>query len=552
MNKYLLIAGSLLISTLGWTAEPLTSRDAVINSLRNMNPADILPGFTSTPKEIQLQPEENNDTLPASGLQQAQTNPMAEQALEVARNRPDIVLNPESPEMKLAAELIESSEDVLHGACYQTPGECEQHTESHTCETRPQYSPQHCRSVLNVTLKTLQHTFTRTISRIGKMASLSLSQCAPQDTGCGGNNRLQINANCQSLTLQATLNGKSLPVIQAPTCQNPVAILLLTSAGRDITLNVSERITEDNWSTQICTGKTQSSHCVLQSQGVCTAPHTTRVIDGLSITRPCWEKTTQFQCISSAHGNCNPWLAKGCSQTASVCAESKDNLCIRYTQTFQCMTQTCLPQKTVCPEPIACADGSCGQSLPEESDDINQGIGRLGALAGSAQSVADNQINTGMPGIFKGEVQQCKKYPLGIRDCCTDSGWGDWVKHCPDKLKALQRAKAENRVVDLGHYQKHTLGSERYVYCVFPTRLSAIIQKQGRLAQLGIGFGAAKTPDCRGLMPEELERIDFGRLDLSPVEAELLARLQLPTSGGISLTNQAHVERLHGQGISHD
>ncbi|MDF1931748.1 hypothetical protein PGH45_19140 [Legionella pneumophila] len=34
--------------------------------------------------------------------------------------------------------------------------------------------------------------------------------------------------------------------------------------------------------------------------------------------------------------------------------------------------------------------------------------------------------------------------------------------------------------------------------------------------QLGIPYGTAQYPDCRGLTPEELKRINFASLDLSP------------------------------------
>ena len=200
----------------------------------------------------------------------------------------------------------------------------------------------------------------------------------------------------------------------------------------------------------------------------------------------------------------------------------------------------------------ACTDKQCDSSLAETSDDIQEGLSRLGVLAGSAGDVSSKQVKSGVAAIFTGNSQECKKYPLGFRDCCTDSGWGDWVKHCPQDLQILQRAKQENRVVYLGDYKPRRFGSRHYTYCIFPSKLAAIVQIQGRGGQLGISYGSAKYPNCRGLTPEELERINFSALDLSPLQQELMARMALPANGQIGANNQAKVERLKREGRSHD
>ena len=161
------------------------------------------------------------------------------------------------------------------------------------------------------------------------------------------------------------------------------------------------------------------------------------------------------------------------------------------------------------------------QTMADAHDDLQEGLSRLSALMGSAEEVASHQVHEGVPGVFQGVVQTCKKYPLGTRDCCTDRGFLDGLMHCPAAMQVLQRAKSEGRVVSLGHYTRHRAGSKHYVYCVFPSKLAGIVQIQGRGAQLHIPFGSAKAPDCRGLRPEELEKIDFKQLDLSAVLRDL-------------------------------
>jgi len=60
-------------------------------------------------------------------------------------------------------------------------------------------------------------------------------------------------------------------------------------------------------------------------------------------------------------------------------------------------------------------------------------------------------------------------------------------------------------------------------YCCFNSRLSRIINEQGR-GQIGKDWGGAKSPDCSGFTPEELQSLDFGQMDLTEFYAEIQAK----------------------------
>lgn len=145
-----------------------------------------------------------------------------------------------------------------------------------------------------------------------------------------------------------------------------------------------------------------------------------------------------------------------------------------------------------------------------------------------------------------------RHYSLGTRDCCTDAGFLDGLIHCPADMQALQRAKNEKRVVALGHYKHHALGTTRYVYCVFPTKLARIIQFDGRQGQLHIPFGTPEHPDCRGLTPEQLEGMDFKQLDLSDFIEDVTAKTTLPADNASDAPNAAHVEALFKKEAAYD
>ena len=57
-------------------------------------------------------------------------------------------------------------------------------------------------------------------------------------------------------------------------------------------------------------------------------------------------------------------------------------------------------------------------------------------------------------------------------------------------------------------------------YCCFSSKLVRIIQEQGR-PQLGIGWGTPKNPDCRGFTPEELQQINFEKIDFSEYYSDI-------------------------------
>lgn len=490
------------------------------------NPGAVLKGYTDNPKEAALKPVEGRDNLALQSLDVLKADETARRIREQAVSRPKVKANPNAPEMQYAEKLLDNPEEVLEGACYTQPAACSTQHTNKTCEESMQYTASGCENRLTVRInKTAQH-LTRQLPLQMESDLFSLVACLPNET-CTANSLAAIPAGCERIEMQASWMGNPLEVIQAPTCQNPQVQLNLSFIGRflaPVEFHLTLSSSEDSWQTGACDGYQQNGACLLEGE-YCGQPNAIKTIDGIAISRPCWSKGIRWQCAEQAQGNCDALLSQNCSQTASACTEQTQGLCTHYRQTFSCAEQVCLPEKTICkPEKMGCANGDCDESKAEESTDAAEGISRLGALAGVA---ADFSQTGGALGVFAGAPQACKKHPLGLRDCCKDSGWGDWVLHCPPELQELQKAKTEERVVYLGSYKNTKIGARHYVYCVFPTRLGAIIQIQGRGKQLSIGYGSPEFPDCRGVTPQELERIDFSALDLSPLEQEFMNRMQL-------------------------
>lgn len=60
------------------------------------------------------------------------------------------------------------------------------------------------------------------------------------------------------------------------------------------------------------------------------------------------------------------------------------------------------------------------------------------------------------------------------------------------------------------------------------SRKPGAVQRNG---QLRIGFGSAKHPDCRGITVDELQKIQFDRLDFTNFYEDLMNNQKIPDSG---------------------
>lgn len=534
------------------------AKTEALESLKRFNPASVLKDYTANPNESGLMPPEGSDTLKTNGLSAIYKDQTASSVFEQAKIRPRVKNNANSVEMRYAEKLIENADGVLEGSCYTTPASCHAENTLKTCEEFLTYQPSFCGERLTIQLK----THTDAVKRLGLMQnptktySFDLTRCS-QGERCDRSQLLLFDKQCAKLTVEVRQRGRLLPILKAPTCLDPTIVVQLPLSGGQyfsLKITANQQIFEESWQKNDCSEyehKIKEGLCAEEASNVCTEANQTKIIEGIPFTRPCWGKETRYRCVDGLKSTCDALLKDGCSQVNSICSAMTTSHCTHFLQTFQCPIKVCMPEQTLCPGKIACADGSCDKSQMEESNDINEGISRLAALTGAAEDFSNAQASTEyQPSVFAGNAMSCQKYPLGLRDCCKDKGWGDWIVHCPKALQALLKARHENRAVYLGKYKKES--KNNHVYCVFPTQLAAIVQIQGRGGQLHIPFGEPKEPSCRGLSAKELEAINFARLDLSPLTEALRAKIQNPLPEASAANNQSHIERLNQQGKAHD
>ena len=500
-------------------ASPNPIGQDMLSQMQNFNPASIMHGYTQTPQEMHL---EAHEELLAQEALKASQDETARFVISQEKTRDKVLPSYESSQMTYAEGLIEKAEGSIKPGCYKVPVPCEEQISEKTCEERVQYSPLKCRKTLVVTPGAAQQ---KTVRRsLGKgVWWLDLTNCSgPLGNYCKEQDIFHLSAKCARLEVSVLLQGRSLPIANYPTCENSTLVLdrryLLKTRNipnlfwADIIITQHER-EEETVVESDCT-KISRDFCVLDRSNPCIDANQTKIIQGTPIQRACWGEEREYRCAEPAQSNCAQLSANQCTNTASTCVSKTLDHCDILSKTFQCVQKTCFPDKEVCPEVLPCVGGECDESETFESDDMSEGVGRLGALGGVAEEVAVNKVTSKEANIFKGDYQECESYPLGLRNCCTDKGFLDGLVHCPSDMQPLMRAKLEGRAFALGHYKHHVFGTTRYGYCVFPTKLSGVVQIQGRNQQLHISFGDAENPVCRGITPEELERIDFNALDL--------------------------------------
>ncbi|EBS0892589.1 type-F conjugative transfer system mating-pair stabilization protein TraN [Salmonella enterica] len=275
-------------------------------------------------------------------------------------------------------------------------------------------------------------------------------------------------------------------------------------------------------------GAMTGSQCV-EPGGVRTV-----VVEGktYSIHQDCWKWQDTYLTQTETEGTCGEYMKdSACTVTRSQCADTVDGFCVSQLVTYSCERKK-EGNGQICGGEFFCKDGSCAQGQTGTSNMFGQAVSALAAVAAAGEDVAE--LNGENVRAFTGEGKSCKKFAAGFNNCCKDSGWGQDVglSSCSSDEKALGKAKEKKLTVYVGEYcSKKVLGvclEKKRGYCQFDSKLARIVQEQGRRDQLGVGFGSGKSPDCRGITVDELQRLDFGVMNFSDFYSDLEAGSEIP------------------------
>lgn len=303
-----------------------------------------------------------------------------------------------------------------------------------------------------------------------------------------------------------------------------------------------------------CQATTGGATCSQQSE-VCTAPNETRVINGLSVTRPCWEWERTFQCQGVAPANdCSALEARAeCTFDHDECLSTDANgLCNVYDRWFKCTTTPSGPPPPpayVCAGDLYCIDGECTSVSREASTEFKDAMVAMNVMGELRDGFNPNELK-----IFSGENLKCTKKIFGLSNCCSGKGvplLTPWL--CNSQDRDVDKKDDAGLCHYVGTYcSDKILGvcvTRKQSYCCYGSKLVRILNEQGK-AQLGMQWGTPKTPDCEGFLIAQFQQLDLSRMDFSEVYAEFVDAAKLPDEIEMSLQIQKKIETYYNNGVN--
>jgi conjugal transfer mating pair stabilization protein TraN len=324
-----------------------------------------------------------------------------------------------------------------------------------------------------------------------------------------------------------------------------------------------------------CAAFKGNGQCVEQASEVCTdSEPDTRVINGVPVTQPCWAWTRTFQCTERRAANdCSELAADpACTFDHEEClSDNEDGSCNVFDRVYACaMPATgggALPA-FVCARDLYCINGECTQVEREASSEFKDAMVAVQTM-GNVRGDFDADTLT----LFGGEKAGCHKPVFGFVNCCagktsgllTAAAGAAAIASGPAAIAALATpflttflCDSEEKTLDvkdrmgLCHYVGsycsdkvlRVCTSKRKSYCCFESKLSRILQEQGR-QQLGMDWGEPKEPDCEGFLVEDFQQLNLSEMDFTEVYAEFVDAAKVPDEIQTSMEIQERIEQYY-------
>ncbi|WP_416455898.1 type-F conjugative transfer system mating-pair stabilization protein TraN [Salmonella enterica] len=560
-------------------------------SIQNFKPQESIPGYNANPDEEKYYggvTAGGDAGLKNDGTTSWATGDTGKTVTESFMNKPKDILSPDAPFIETGRDVVNRADSIVGNTGQQCDAQVINRSEytSHICE-RDTLVEEYCSRTATITGEWKNTEVYRYVtispgqfrySQNGKQLVFSVTSPV---TGVVMNAQLKVYASFYFLNSRYTFMNSVFNVATAPGTTNTFTLSgapglnitegqVLTGSGctangncinggngdwqvyqslvsgkSTFTLTLYVRVSEKEWVPRV---EWVESCPFNKSDGVltsteCTEPGGTKsgVMEGKpwSLTEACWAYRDKYVTQSADNGTCKTYVDNpACTLAARQCAFwSEEGTCLHEYATYSCETKTS-GKVMVCGGDVFCLDGDCDRAQSGQSNDFGAAVSQLAALAAAGKDVAE--MNSMDVRAFTGQARFCKKATAGFSNCCKDGGWGQGVglASCSSEEKALAKAKEDKLTVSVGEFcSKKVLGiclQKKRSYCQFDSKLAQIVQEQGRNGQLRIGFGKAKSPDCRGITVDELQRIQFDQLNFTNFYEDLMNNQKIPDNGGLT------------------
>ena len=296
-----------------------------------------------------------------------------------------------------------------------------------------------------------------------------------------------------------------------------------------------------------CQALASDSNCSAPVETCTSSDPVTRVIDGISITQPCWAWNRTYQCtLFSQASDCSTLESNpSCTYQSETCLDDpQSGACKVAERLYKCPipgNAPTQPAEYICSGDVYCINGACEPIEREASTEFKDALVGLHTLG---QANAEFDEATLM--LFSGTRETCHSKVFGLSNCCSGKGLPlltPWL--CDSAERQLDTKDDAGLCHKVGTYcSDKILGvcvTKKTAYCCFSSKLTRILQEQGR-PQLGIPWGSPKTEQCRGFTLDQFSMLDLSKMDFTEIYSEFVDAAKLPDEIQTMQTIQQRIE----------
>jgi conjugal transfer mating pair stabilization protein TraN len=304
-----------------------------------------------------------------------------------------------------------------------------------------------------------------------------------------------------------------------------------------------------------CLGFSKNADCTLDAE-ICTdSDLQTRVIGGVSVTRPCWAWERSYSCTSKLPASdCSDLESQSACRFVREECLTEEEPCETWERVYECPLPSSGTQaQYVCDGDVYCIDGSCETIERTANNEFRDAVTALHAMDEARKDFDPDSLT-----LFKGTRNTCSSKVFGVLNCCKGKGFplipGISLLvslGCSREETLLHERDAKGLCAYVGTYcSDKVLGicvTKRKAYCCFESKLARILQEQGR-RQLPKPWNTPKREQCAGFALDEFARLDLSQMDFSEVYAEFTEAARLPDELETSALIQQKIEDYYARG----
>jgi conjugal transfer mating pair stabilization protein TraN len=332
---------------------------------------------------------------------------------------------------------------------------------------------------------------------------------------------------------------------------NPISVMSCPApvAGGELQNITATRTVTANRDESRCDTLAADASCRETGETCTDSDPVTRIIDGVAVTQPCWAWARQYACAQYVEAQDCQTLetTPGCNLVGEECLSGEP--CRTWERIYDCPVpdQPGSPNQFICDADVYCIDGSCETITREANDEFKDAVVALNAMDQARREFDPDSLT-----LFKGTRNTCSSKVFGVLNCCKGKGFplipGIQLLvslGCSREEMLLHERDAQGLCAYVGTYCSDSfLGvclTKKKVYCCFESKLSRILQEQGR-KQLNKPWAKPKSEQCRGFTLDEFSRLDLSQMDFSEVYAEFTEAARLPDELAVASDLQQKIE----------